>query len=235
MSVRRRMPRRDQAASRFSAVLMRLCDSTGAIAAALVDREGETVDYFGDSEPFDIKIAAAEWRLVLQAVEETQAPIWANITQLAVRAERATYHVIVLSEGYALVVWSPRRSFELSERALTEAIRETSEEAGLVVDAGAPTIAERWTAVEVRSTADGQRPAAVWCDGDWQAVEILGRCTRASVARSERGFRVRLPTGIEITLVRESLGHWFADGYLERSAFTSNPGALPAPGATQRG
>jgi hypothetical protein len=53
---------RDQAVSEFSGTLMRLCDATAAFGAALVDAEGETVDYAGSLSPFEIRVAAAEWR-----------------------------------------------------------------------------------------------------------------------------------------------------------------------------
>ena len=44
---RRGLVERDQHASRFSAILLRLCEATFALAAALVDSGGETVDYAG--------------------------------------------------------------------------------------------------------------------------------------------------------------------------------------------
>ena len=42
----------------------------GAVAAALVDREGETVDYSGRGDPFDMKVAAAHGRLLLNGIDE---------------------------------------------------------------------------------------------------------------------------------------------------------------------
>ena len=56
---------RDQEASPFSAILWRLCEGCSAHAAALVDKEGETVDYAGRISPYEIRVAAAELRLVL--------------------------------------------------------------------------------------------------------------------------------------------------------------------------
>ena len=35
------------------------------------------------------------------------------------------------------------------------------------------------------------------------------------LAPRERGFRVRLPSGHEMMLVRERLGRWFADEHVE--------------------
>ena len=67
---------RDQLASPFSAILQRLCESCGAQAAALVDAEGETVDYAGRVAPFDARVAAAEWRLVLAEIEASKVFGW---------------------------------------------------------------------------------------------------------------------------------------------------------------
>jgi hypothetical protein len=68
MKRRRRGAVRDQSDSAFSAILGQLCDDCGALAAALVDGEGETVDYAGLLSPYEIKVAAAEWRIVLAVV-----------------------------------------------------------------------------------------------------------------------------------------------------------------------
>ena len=65
MSLRRSLVARDQEVTPFSSTLMRFCEGTAALGAALVNGLGETVDYAGSVEPFDIKVAAAEWQLVL--------------------------------------------------------------------------------------------------------------------------------------------------------------------------
>ena len=53
---------RDQAETAFTAILASLVERVpGAHAAALVDAEGETVDYAGDGEPFFLRVAAAAW------------------------------------------------------------------------------------------------------------------------------------------------------------------------------
>ena len=41
------------------------------------------------------------------------------------------------------------------------------------------------------------------------AVEVLGSLVLADAR--ERGFRVRLDTGVEVTVVREAGGRWYAD------------------------
>ena len=104
---------RDQDATPFGAVLLRLCDSTGALAAALVDQEGETVDYAGTVEPFEIRVAAAEWRLVLRALGSSLVPGWAETNQIIVRARQRSFAVVALPEGYAIVLEVARRPHAL--------------------------------------------------------------------------------------------------------------------------
>ena len=79
---------RDQTASAFSAILQRLCEACGAQAAALVDAGGETVDYAGRVPPFDARVAAAEWRLVLSLIESANVAAWASTREIVVRAGR---------------------------------------------------------------------------------------------------------------------------------------------------
>lgn len=203
---------RDQAASAFSAALMRLCDGTGVSGAALVDSEGETVDYAGWLDPFDIKVAAAEWQLVVGTLRESNVPTWPETHQLVVRARRRSYSIVPLSEGYAIVATLTRYCFEISERALAEAVRELCSESGLLLPPYFALSRERWTRVEVQTSPDDRRRAhALWHGGAWRRLEILGRYTPADLGPNEVGYRARLPTGAELMLVREPLGTWYAD------------------------
>jgi|SRR6188768_723311 len=202
---------RDQDASPFSAILWRLCEGCGAHAAALVDREGETVDYAGRISPYEIRVAAAELRLILAFTHEAQVAGFARVSEIRVRTGRRSYAVIALGDGYAIVLELVRHSFSVSPRAVLQATRELEQEAGIesVLLPGGT----RWTRVEVRaSSADRRRPDAVWLDGAWQAVTVLGRYRSGDLAPRERGFLARLANGAEFSLVREPLGFWFADG-----------------------
>src|SRR5690606_4631405 len=96
MSGRRALGVRAQHASPFSAILMRFCDATGARAAALVDQEGETVDYAGTVDPFEVKIAAAEWQLVLATLERSQVADWRDTRLLVVRSARRSFAAMAL-------------------------------------------------------------------------------------------------------------------------------------------
>jgi hypothetical protein len=217
MSRRRRtIAGRDQSASVFSAALMRLCDATSAVGAALVDAEGETVDYAGAIDPFDIKVSAAELMIVLSQLRQTTIPSWSNSDEFVIRGTKKTYFVQALPDGYAIVIQLVRGSFTLSWRGLHEAVRELCKESGLALPPSVAREREPWWRVEVRcQSKDKRRPTSLWVGGTWSAVEVLGRWSNPRAAR-EVGFRVRLPSGAELTLVRERLGRWFADTAISR-------------------
>jgi hypothetical protein len=212
-SRRRTLAPRDQETSSFSGILMELCDGTSALGAALVDLHGETVDYAGYLDPFALKVAAAEWRLVLEFARAIPHPSYAQTDGLLVRGKKKSFAVVGLPAGYALVVELPRRSFGISARAVAEAVRAVVLEASLS-DGGKTPATERWQRVEVRTAPeDRRRPEALWQDGSWRPLVILGRHGGPGAARLRRevAFRTRLPSGLEFTLVRERSGRWFAD------------------------
>ena len=208
---KRDAPARDQATSTFTRILERLLAATpGAQGAALVDFEGETVDYAGRLDPFELKIAAAHWLIVLS--ETAEATHVGPISQLTVRARGRAYYVRRLEENYAVVVvLHPRAAFAVSERAMQEAIAGLSVEAGWTLPRGA----SRWFSVQVESERQGRvvRPKRLKVAGSFQPVEVMG--SMMGLAPRERGFRVRLPSGAEMMLVRERLGRWFADEHVE--------------------
>jgi hypothetical protein len=201
---------RDQEASPFSAILWRLCEGCSAHAAALVDKEGETVDYAGRISPYEIRVAAAELRLVLAFTHGAQVPSFAQVNEIRVRTGRRSYAVIALGDGYAIVLELERHSFCVSPRAVQQATRELESEAG--IESVLPARGARWSRVEVRaSSTDKRRPDAVLLNGVWQAVTVLGRYRTGDLARRERGYLARLSNGAEFSLVREPLGIWFSD------------------------
>ena len=201
---------RDQEASPFSAILWRLCEGCGAHAAALVDKEGETVDYAGRISPYEIRVAAAELRLVLAFTRTAVVPSFREVDDIRIRTGRRSYAIIGLGDGYAIVLELMRHSLSLSPRAVLQATRELESEAGIesVLKQGSP----RWFRVRIRpSREDARRPDAIWLEGAWQSVTVLGRYRSHDLARRERGYLARLPSGAELSLVREPLGYWFAD------------------------
>lgn len=220
MKRRRRGAVRDQSDSPFSAILARLCDDCGALAAALVDGEGETVDYAGLLEPYEIKVSAAEWRIVLGVVQAARVPGFRNVSGLTVRARRCSYFIQAMPDGYAIALRLPRHSFTVSRRALNQATRELAHEAGIALSDGRAEV--RWARVHVRTPAGSRlsrRPDAIWLGGEWSPITILGRYQARDLSHSELGYLARLVSGAEVFLVREPLGVWFID----------NPGVLALP------
>lgn len=212
MKRQRRGAVRDQSDSPFSAILGRLCEDSGALAAALVDAEGETVDYAGLLSPYEIKVAAAEWRIVLAVARESRLPGFNAATGVTIRAQRRTFLIESMPDGYAIVMCLPRHSFNVSRRALAQAVRELGREAGLAVPEARAQV--HWARVKVR-TPEGsrllRRPDAIWLADAWSPVTILGRYQARDLSGSELGYLARLASGAEVFLVREPLGAWFID------------------------
>ena len=212
MKLRRRGTARDQSDSSFSAILGRLCDDCGALAAALVDGEGEAVDYAGLLSPYEIKVAAAEWRIVLEVVRAARLPGFHTVSSVTVRARSRTFLIEAMPDGYAIALCLPQRSFNVSRRALAQAMRELGHEAGIALPQARAQL--NWARVKVR-TAPGpplqRRPDAIWLQSGWSAITILGRYQARDLSHSERGYLARLASGAEVFLVREPLGVWFVD------------------------
>ena len=212
MKRRRRGAVRDQSDSTFSAILGRLCDDCGALASALVDAEGETVDYAGLLSPYEIKVAAAEWRIVLSVVQQSRMPGFHNVAGMIVRAEGRTFLMEAMPDGYAIALCLPRHCFNVSKRALGQAKRELCQEAGIVLPEARAQV--NWARVKVRTPAGSRllrRPDAIWLENAWSPLTILGRYQARDLSRSELGYLARLASGAEVFLVREPLGIWFID------------------------
>jgi hypothetical protein len=174
----------------------------GAHAAALVDFEGETVDYAGDLDPYTLRVAAAHFRIVLE--DALSQPALRNLKSLVVRAARRTYLVHPVADGYALFVLFARGAgFSGWQRALTVCAH------GLSSEAGWEAVKPAWFPVEVVSDAR-LRPLSVKAGQTERRVEVLGALAGA-LQRRERAWRVRVETGVEAMLVREPGGSWYAD------------------------
>lgn len=187
--VTRDQQERDQQESSFTAILGDLVARIpGARAAALVDVEGETVDYAGALRPFDARLAAAHWRIVL---DETAAQRSLRCVRfVTVRASRGSYLVRALPDGYALVVVLARvAGFARWERAVAGATWALSVEAGWGTAVDPPP----WFPVQVACDRR-RRPVSVRVGGLERPLEILGAVVPRELARGERGWRVRLGT-----------------------------------------
>ena len=212
MSPRRRQSApRDQHESAFAAILGDLMRRVpGARGAALVDSEGETVDYSGRGNPYEMRIAAAHFRIVLDEARRQAALV--DVRSIVARAARASFAVHALPDGYALVVrFSRGGGFRGVGRAIPVCLRWLADEAGW------PPEWSPWHAVDVVSDERGTPRVARMSTLTSRAgvdestvVEVLGRY-RAVLPEREKAWRVRLPTGVELTLVHESSGFWYVD------------------------
>jgi hypothetical protein len=204
---------RDTEATAFTVILADLIGRIpGARAAALVDRDGESVDYAGSLSPFDVKIAAAHLRIVLAELDG--CALLSSPRHVLIRGAHKTYVIRALDDAYAVVVvLSARAGFVPSPRAFHVFEQALHEEAGI----GAEREGPRWTPVVVEQ--DGRaRPSSVASSPSTSAIalEVLGAVM--GLERGERGFRVRLVDGVEATLVREPSGAWYADEPMTASA-----------------
>jgi hypothetical protein len=198
----RRPPGRDMEATAFARILSDLIGRLpGAYACALVDLGGETVDYAGVATPFDVKVAAAHLRIIVNDLEEYAVlgrPRW-----VVLRAQKRSFIARSLPEGYGLIVLLRRRAgFTASARAFAACERELSAEAGWgPVEHTAP-----WFPVEVEVDRRG-RPVHVGSPA--VRVEVFGSVM--GLSRGESGFRVRTSEGTELTVVREPGNSWYSD------------------------
>jgi hypothetical protein len=198
---------RDTDATPFTAILDALIQRiAGAYAAALVDSLGETVDYAGRGEPFDLRVSAAHLQIILASLERFGAlgePRW-----IVLRGARKSIAASVLPDGYVLVLLlRPRAAFTISTRALKVCTRALAEEAGWTDLEKRDGVKQRsWFDVPVDTDRRG-RPTHVGTKR--VAVEVLGAVMGLSIR--ERGFRVRTAEGSELTLVREPGRRWYAD------------------------
>lgn len=215
--------KRDQAVSAFAGILADLIRRIpGASAAALVDAEGETVDYWGKMDPYDLRVAAAHLQLELAHVSRLR-PLGAVHT-LMIRGAKRSFVVRAVHDEYALAVVLGRRAgFTASARAFAACERALCEEAGWPTPR--PVDGHTWYAVEVTRDGRGRPSRLRWPsarsslpghDKTRKArlargvpVEVLGSLT--GLQPRERGYRVRLSSGKEVTVVREAGGFWYAD------------------------
>jgi hypothetical protein len=200
----------------------------------LVDVEGETVDYAGQSTPYAIRVAAAHWRIVLRQAREGR--LLAQTKTLAVRAARTSFVVYSLPEGYALViVLSAAAGLPSWRRGLAICAANLAAEAGWGTAGKEPRRGRGpadpqdvlpWYPVEVACDPP-RRPCSLRMGESTLPIEILGSivevqgvtATRGrgrALHENVRGWRVRVGNE-EATLVREPGGLWYADQPLRSS------------------
>jgi len=193
--------------SGFTAILSRLVHLVpGCHAAAFVDQEGEAVDVAGFGDEYEVKVAGAYANVLVH-----DAVALGPVKRLIFSGKGRSYVIHALPEGYILVlVMAPTAAFHVSERALDLASHALSREAGF----DAPARRVRWFPVDILPRgAKVARPTRARTKDTWRDVQVLGSVV--GLAKGERGYRVRLENGAEITLVREPIGRWWADDEID--------------------
>lgn len=229
--IRRAKQQRDQQEEGpLTQILHALLDATPlSLGAALVDSLGETVDYSGAIDPFDVKVAAAHLQIILTELRAIE-PL-SGMVEFRIHARRRAYLLRALDPEYSLLLVLHRHAaFAVSPRALDEAAAHLAAEAGLdhkpdkrlwyrvaVETTGARRpvrlrpfgthVPER--RVVAKKTDDFFKAPPPVDPASWRDVEVIGAI--AGLATRERGYRVRLSTGAEMNLVRERHGIWFVD------------------------
>jgi len=220
---------RDQIPTSFADILQDLLWlEPRAIAAVLIDTEGETVDYASSLPSYFAKVAAANLRVVLDEIIGVWGKLGAgSLTDATVRADRRSFFVRPLPDGYALVLVLRRRVFAISMRAVALAACRLSKEAGW------PSPAEEnlpWHPAEIATgPTDRFRPLQMKTGDVWEHIEVLGSVVGLARDGGEKGYRCRLQGGAEITLVRESTGTWFVDQPSRGLSGHLGPESVPAP------
>lgn len=222
---------RDANESPFAAILEQLLRGLpGAYAGAFVDDEGECVEYAGAVDAFHVKVASAHFRVALEALNETRAA--GRASWFLVRGSRESALVYRLWDMYALVVLFTRGGgFARAPRAMAAALRQMSEEGAFKYEG------ERW--YPARFTLDEKGRPQVWHrqasgagtgvrsrDGHSEVqaepVEIVGSVM--GLNRGERGYRLRLEGGAEVTAVQEVSRVWYTDDLYVSSPGDGKPG-----------
>jgi hypothetical protein len=195
---------RDTDSTAFTAILSDLIARIpGAHSAGLVDGLGESVDYTGRAAPFDVKVAAAHYRIIIDELR-ARAP-FRQIRTLVVRGSRGSFIVRVLPDDYAVVVMLGKRAGFGGARALDVCERALIAEAGLTPHPVAP-----WAVVTVEYDAR-RRPSRILSAASRKSLEVDVLGALVGLPYGESGFRVRLETGAEILLIRELGGVWYAE------------------------
>ncbi len=191
-------------ASPFSVILAGLIYRLpGAVAACLVDKDGESVDYAGAGEPFDIKVTGAYWQIVQRFFR--QCHMFAGTRELVIRCGKKSFLLRALPDDYVVVVSLHRHAgYSGVDRALSACVHALAREARWDL----PEETRSWFAIHVESDAK-RRPIRIIYGGLAERVEVVG--TIVGLRKCDRGFRIRLASGPEITVVREPGDFWYAE------------------------
>ena len=200
---------RDQDPTTFEEILQHmLWLEPRAIAAVLIDCEGETVDYASALPGYYTKVAAAYLRVVIDDIAGARHLLQGELSHAVVAGRYRSFYVHPLPDGYALILVLRRWSSRVSARAVALTHCRLAKEAGWRAP---PEETLPWHPVDVEAHAvHRHRPFQMKAGDGWEQLEVLGSVVGLTGER-EKGYRCRLLGGAEITLVREATGVWFAD------------------------
>ncbi|MCB9591805.1 MAG: hypothetical protein H6719_03640 [Sandaracinaceae bacterium] len=198
---------RDQAESAFTDILRRLLyRTTGLLAVAFVDGEGECVDYCSALDPYQAKVAGAQLLVTMTEIGERMGGLGAGTSfMLIVHGEKRDIVVRRVSEDYLLVVVTkPRALTRRLTGGIEHTVTELRREAGIEAPSWEPVLDS--VRVEVRSAVGWPyAPAAFFGEsGERIGIEdVMGRWMEGSGVESRVCFRVRTDQGEEVTLVHD--------------------------------
>ena len=99
----------------FKRLLTNLVESVpGATGAILADWEGESVEQHCQGDPYDMKVTAAHWGILLNRLKETHASYEAGRVKESVITTDAEYAIVgAIGEEYSLVMTMTRETLPL--------------------------------------------------------------------------------------------------------------------------
>ncbi|MBX3275339.1 MAG: roadblock/LC7 domain-containing protein [Sandaracinaceae bacterium] len=201
---------RDQAESAFTVILRRLLyRTTGLLAVAFVDAEGECVDYCSAIDPYEAKVAGAQLMVTMTELGARMARLGAGTSfMLTMHGTRRDLVVRRVSDEYLLVVlMRPRALTRRLTGGIEHAVTELRREAGIATPPWEPVVDS--VRVELREAVGWAYAPQAYFDEGGERVGIgavLGRWMEGAGADARVCFRVATEAGEELTLVHDR-GH----------------------------
>ena len=199
---------RDQLETTFTPMLRRAYEATpAALAFALVDQEGECIDYVSGIDPFEAKLCAAHAFVLIDMLYEGQTRLrLRNPYALEIVTEsRSLWARWMCADYVAVAVVTPDADRGKLEVTLAELSREFRGEAGIETPSWD---ASRGIEVLIRSAVGWAYAPTEFHEGGGSRVavsDVLGRWTEPGGVHGDEVvcFRVRTQDGQELTLVHD--------------------------------
>ena len=198
---------RDQAESGFTEILRRLLyRTTGLLAVAFVDGEGECVDYCTALDAYETKVAGAQMLVTMSELAQRMRKVKAGQSfMLTVHGSARDVVARRVSDEYLLVVVTkPRALTRRLTGGIEQAVAELRREAGLPVPSWEPVLDS--VRVEVRSAVGWPYAPAAYFGEHGKRIgvaDVMGRWMEGTGTDSRVCFRVRTDQGEELTLVHD--------------------------------